>query len=349
MANSATSATGQGAHAVTGATGDLIGWLMTPPWTSALRSVSFPALGTTATLLVAGGDPGRLAAARTVLEAELHAVDAACSRFRPDSELTRANRAAGRPVVIGELLTEAIATALRAAQLTGGAVDPTVGAQLCALGYDRTFTEVLPRLQDPAAKPAPGWQTVGLDVRTRTLLIPAGTSVDLGATAKALAADWAAVRAAEAAGCGVLVNLGGDIRVAGQAPGEGWPVAIGDDHRHGGALSSTVALTSGALATSSTAVRSWRRGRRTVHHIVDPATGDNPPPVWRTVSVTAATCVDANTASTAAIVMGAVAVPWLTAAGLPARLVATDGGISRVAQWPAAAVAEAAGPWRNPA
>ena len=154
---------------------------------------------------------------------------------------------------------------------------------------------------------------------------------------------------AAAAGCGVLVNLGGDIRVAGQAPGEGWRVAIGDDHRHGGDLASTVALTSGALATSSIAVRSWRRGRRTVHHIVDPATGDNPAPAWRTVSVTAATCVDANTASTAAIVMGAAAVPWLTAAALPARLVTVDGAVSRVAAWPAEAAAEGAGPWGNPA
>jgi thiamine biosynthesis lipoprotein len=300
-----------------------------------LGSVTFAALGTTATLLVADAGPGRLAAARGVLEAELAAVDAACSRFRPDSELTMANRAAGRPVAVGELLAEAIEAALRAAQLTDGAVDPTVGAQMCALGYDRTFTDVLPRLRDPAATPAPGWRTIALDPSTRTLLVPEGTSVDLGATAKALAADRAAQRAAGAAGCGVLVNLGGDIRVAGQAPGEGWRIAVGDDHRRPGDPASTVALTCGALATSSIAVRSWRRGRRTVHHIVDPATGDNPAPVWRTVSVTAATCVDANTAATAAIVMGAAAVEWLTSAGLPARLVAVDGTVSQVAGWPA--------------
>jgi FAD:protein FMN transferase len=301
---------------------------------SALGVTSFPALGTTATLLVTGDDPAMLALARLVLEDELAVMDAACSRFRPDSELIAANRAAGRPVQVSELLAEAITVALRAARLTDGAVDPTVGGQLCALGYDRTFAELAPPARLPAAVPAPGWRVVAFDPDTRTLCTSAGTSLDLGATAKALAADRAAVRCSRATGRGVLVNLGGDIRMTGPPPAGGWRVGIDDDHRGPGTPQATVTLVGGALATSGTAVRSWRCGTRSVHHIVDPRTGGNPPPVWRTISVTAATCVDANTAATAAIVFGAAAPQWLQAHGLPARLVAVDGAVTRVAGWP---------------
>jgi FAD:protein FMN transferase len=258
-----------------------------------------------------------------------------CSRFRPDSELIAANRTAGRPVQVSELLAEAITAALRAARLTDGAVDPTVGGQLCALGYDRTFAELIPPAQDPAPVPAPGWRDIAFDPGTRILATSAGTSLDLGATAKALAADRAAARCSRATGRGVLVNLGGDIRVAGPPPAGGWRVGIDNDHREPGTPQATVTLASGALATSGTAVRAWRCGTRPVHHIVDPRTGDNPPPAWRTVSVTAATCVDANTAATAAMVLGRAAPSWLEERSLPARLVAVDGSVNCIAGWPA--------------
>jgi FAD:protein FMN transferase len=308
----------------------------------ALGMTSFPALGSTATLLVTGGDPDMLTLARLVLEDELAAVDAACSRFRPDSELASVNRAAGRPVPVSELLAEAIAAALRAAELTDGAVDPTVGAQLRALGYDKTFTELTPQAQRRAPVPAPGWRDVAFDPGTRILCTSAGTSLDLGASAKALAADHAAARCLRATGRGVLVNLGGDIRVAGPPPAGGWQVGISDDHRQPGTPQATITLSEGALATSGTVVRSWRCGAGSVHHIVDPRTGDNPPPGWRTVSVTAATCVDANTAATAAVVLGAAAPQWLQARGLPARLAGVDGAVTHVAGWPADPPAEGA-------
>ena len=122
--------------------------------------------------------------------------------------------------------------------------------------------------------------------------------------------------------------------MAGPAPDDGWPVGIADDHAADTA-SAAVALRGGGLATSSTTVRAWRRGGRPVHHIVDPATGLPARVVWRTVSVAAATCVDANTAATAAIVRGADAPAWLEELELPARLVAADGDVVTVAAWPA--------------
>ncbi|MCD9875705.1 FAD:protein FMN transferase [Streptomyces guryensis] len=298
-------------------------------------SVSFPALGTTASLLVT--DAGALGAARKVLDAELAAVDEACSRFRPDSELSRANAAAGAAFRVSALFAEALDVALHAAEETDGVVDPTVGTAVAALGYDVTFAALRPQDLGPVrlAGPSAGWRTVEWERAARRLRLPPGTALDLGATAKALAADRAAHRAAEVTGCGVLVNLGGDLSAAGQAPPGGWRIAIADDHAAPDTANRpTVSITGGGLATSGTTVRTWRRGGRRLHHIVDPATGDIPAPVWRTVSVAAVSCVAANTAATEAVVLGERALGRLRRAGLPARLVRVDGTVERVCGWP---------------
>ena len=290
-------------------------------------------------------DRAALDAARSMLAADLADLDAACSRFRADSELVALDRAQGRPVRLSPLLANAVAVALRAAELTDGDVDPTVGEAIVAAGYDRDFSLVPP--DGPAlnlvVKAVPGWRQVRLDPATRTLAMPAGIRLDLGATAKAWAADRAAARIAAELGAGVLVGLGGDIAVAGQAPPGGWRIRVQDvtgrpeDVPEGPAT--VVAITSGGLATSSTTARRWRRGGNVLHHILDPRTGLPPAPVWRTISVTAATCADANAASTAAIIRGAQAPGWLAATGLPARLVDVSGRVETVAGWPAEAMA----------
>ena len=291
-------------------------------------------------------DRAALEAARSMLAADLADLDAACSRFRADSELAALDRAQGRPVRLSPLLANAVAVALRAAELTDGDVDPTVGEAIVAAGYDRDFSLVPP--DGPplnlVVKAVPGWRQVRLDPATRTLAMPAGIRLDLGATAKAWAADRAAARIAAELGAGVLVGLGGDIAVAGQAPPGGWRIRVQDvtgrpeDVPEGPAT--VVAITSGGLATSSTTARRWRRGGNVLHHILDPRTGLPPAPVWRTISVTAATCADANAASTAAIIRGSQAPGWLAATGLPARLVDVSGRVKTVAGWPAEAMAD---------
>jgi FAD:protein FMN transferase len=298
-------------------------------------SVTFPALGTTAVLVVT--EHGSLSEAEQVLRAELAAIDKACSRFRPDSEISRLHEQAGTEVVVSPLLAEALAVALRAGRLTGGIVDPTVGAAVADLGYDRDYDR-LDRdnpLPVDSPLPAPGWWRVSLDETERRVVLPRTVRLDLGATAKALAADRAARRIAATIGGGVLVSLGGDVSTAGPAPDEGWRIGVGDDHRLAvDEPETTVSIRSGGLATSSTTCRNWRRAGRTLHHIVDPRTGDLPEPAWRTATVAAASCVDANTASTAAIVLGWAAPRWLTAAGLPARLVGPRGDLLTLAGWP---------------
>jgi FAD:protein FMN transferase len=279
-----------------------------------------------------------LTAAKAAVDELVRAVDLAASRFREDSELSRLNGMPDREAVVSGLLAKLIASALRGARLTGGAVDPTVGSAIRLAGYNTDFADV------PADGMAielvvsriPGWQAISFDEAARTVRVPRGVEVDLGATAKALASDLAAAAAlAKIGGGGVLVSLGGDISVAGEPPAEGWVIQASEDS--GAPIDEgeeTISIRSGGIATSSTTVRKWTRGGVSLHHIIDPVTGLPSEGPWRTATVVAGTCVDANIASTAAIVMGEAAVKWLESNRLPARLVDRAGAVLRVAGWP---------------
>jgi thiamine biosynthesis lipoprotein len=300
--------------------------------------VTFGVFGTTGTLLVT--QPQELPAARAIIDAELANIDLACSRFREDSELSRLNRADGAATRVGALFAEALEVALRAARLTDGDLDPTCGRALIELGYDRDFAQISPASVriPPVAAPVPGWRRISYEPSLRLVHLPQGILLDLGATAKAWAADRCAAKAAGKLGCGVLVSLGGDVAVAGPPPAQGWRIRVTDDHAApDGSPGQTVSIHGGGLATSSTTVRTWTLGatQRMAHHIVNPATGQPARSRWRTVSVAAATCVDANTASTAAIIRDERAPQWLESLDLPARLVGTDGSVIRTPGWPA--------------
>ena len=294
-----------------------------------LAEVRLRAIGTYVHVLVT--EPRLLAAAEQLVVDELDALDRACSRFRPDSELVRLAGEHGR-VRVSPLLAGAIAAALEVARDTDGLVQPTLGRALRSAGYDATFA-ALPA-DGPAAVRLPmspdQWREI--DVGGCDVTLPAGTELDLGATAKAWAADRIA-DAVAALGTGALVNLGGDIATAGPAPAGGWSIAVQD--RPGGTVVQTVAVESGGLATSSTTARTWRRGGHVLHHILDPQTGAPVPAFWDCVSVAAPTCLAANAASTAAVVLGAAAVDWLAARELPALLVGRAGSVVRLNGWPA--------------
>jgi thiamine biosynthesis lipoprotein len=294
-------------------------------------SASFEAIGVTNTVAVDRSDA--LATALRIARDEVDALDRACSRFRDDSELAAVNRGAGSDVPVGALLLEIVEAASRVSAATHGLVDPTVEPALTALGYDRDF-HLLPGSRGGVIRvvPAAGWRRVHVDRRRFTIRVPRGGGLDLGAVAKAFSADRIARRIRASTGANVLAGLGGDLAVAGAAPG-GWPVGIADDHRRPGA-GPTVAITDGGLATSGTAARRWRRRRRELHHIVDPTTGLPAEEHWRTVTVAAGSCVDANAAATAAIVMGEPARDWLESLGLAARLVREDGSVTTTVRWP---------------
>jgi thiamine biosynthesis lipoprotein len=177
----------------------------------------------------------------------------------------------------------------------------------------------------------PRWHTVHLNVSARRVSVAPGTLLDLGATAKAYAADSVAALLAGALPGGFAVNLGGDVAVAGDLPAGGWAIGIEDAS---GKTRQVVTSTGQAIATSSTQLRVWDTDDGPRHHIVDPRTGHVAPVVWSQVSCAAATCLEANAASTAAVVLGADAPEWLTRQGVPARLETVDGRVVVTPGWP---------------
>ncbi|MEY9855055.1 thiamine biosynthesis lipoprotein [Catenulispora sp. GAS73] len=331
-----------------------------------IGKAAFPIWGGTAELLLT--EAAAIDGGERLLAAELAAVGAACSRFRGDSELSAVNAGGGAPVVVSSLFLEFLDVALAAAVNTGGAVDPTCGSALVALGYDCDYSLVRERdarrvpgsgrhrAPDPSAaasvtasllsaveldpapaafRPVAGWRAVEVDAERGSVRVPDGVVLDFGATAKAHAADRAARLIAAELGCGALVNLSGDISIAGPAPEGGWSVRVADGEAIGPEdPGQTIAVYDGGLATSGTTVRTWQHGSRTVHHIIDPETGDAASIHWQTVSALAATCVAANTLTTAAIVRGADLVPWLSETGCPVRMVGIDGTITLLGGWP---------------
>jgi len=334
---------------------------------SGYGSAHWSALGSYVHLVVADGE--RLEAARAGVVAVLDAVDRSCSRFRDDSDLVRANRAAGRWVRVDRLLTDALAVAVAAAAETDGLVDPTLGAHLAALGYDRDLSMVR-SLSGPAGEPradrkGPGgpppdrsrsgrggpdesgpaaipalpvpnaWRELGIDP-DGAVYVPPGVALDLGATGKAFAADLIARSVPKEAGTDLVISLGGDVAVGLiQDPDLDWPVIVTEQVEDAdGDAAETVMISSGGLATSSVTRRRWKYGGRVMHHLLDPRTGAPVSRVWRTATVSGASCVAANTASTVSIVLGEQAPAWLAERDLAARLVAVDGTVVRVGGWP---------------
>jgi thiamine biosynthesis lipoprotein len=307
-----------------------------------MANMSWSALGTTA---VVRAPRSRLEVARRAAAAAVERVDRLASRFRADSELSRINAAAGAWTAISAELADLVARGVAAARASRGAVDPTLAVELVELGYDRDWSEL--RAVDvrcPLTRPGstPGgdrgqpWRSIELQRERGLIRIPPSVGLDLGATAKGRAADLASAAAHRATGAAVLVSLGGDVAVAGSAPPDGWTIGIADDHRvRGEDCDEAVTIRSGGLATSSLLVRRWWRGGEAIHHVLDPRTGRPVAPRWRTVSVAAASCTDANVAATAALVIGEDAPEWLSRCGLPARLVSVEGAVVRVAGWPA--------------
>ena len=290
---------------------------------------------TTARLVVT--DPSALVPARALVEARLARIEAAASRFRADSEVSRLAELARdphTPVPISATLADLVGVALDAAARSEGAVDPTLGADLVDLGYG-TAPGVAGPTRPLRLRRRTSFRDVALtdDPDRPALVLPPGVLLDLGATAKARAADLCALEVAERFDCGVLVSLGGDLRTAGPPPAEGWGVLVQDGP--GEPASRITLLGAQAVATSSTLHRVWSRGSEAMHHLLDPQLRRPVPPVWRTASVAAATCVDANTLTTAAIVRGHAGRDLVERSGAAARLVSATGRVVLLGGWPA--------------
>lgn len=307
-----------------------------------LGAASWRALGTYVDLRTT---PDAVAPALALAVDVLDEVDRACSRFRADSDLSRANRAIGRSVTVSPLLVAAVRVALEAADETDGLVDPTLGTVLTAAGYDRTFALIPADDPEPTSVPRPRRDWRNVQVGEDRVCVPPGSALDLGATGKAFAADLVALAIAHELGAPTLVSVGGDVRVAGPDGGDDWsapayPIVLGSTVADLDADGSPARarVRAGGLATSSTSARRWSRAGRQWHHLVDPRTGAPAGGPLRTVTAWGRTAVAANTASTAAMVLGAAAWSWLLARDVAARLVDVDGRVLTTPAWDACGI-----------
>jgi FAD:protein FMN transferase len=226
-------------------------------------------MGTEVHLVAVGAHPDVLELGRR----HIHELEALWSRFREDSEISRLNSAAPRPVRVAPETIELVRRSLEGWRATSGAFDPTILGDLVALGYHSSFE----RLEEespppPSPRRRGGAAGVVVDQRNQTVRLPEGAAIDPGGIGKGLAADIVAEKMLEAGARGVCVNVGGDLRVAGCPPTPaGWTVGVDDPF--GGPPLTTLSLQEGAIATSSRLGRTWMRSGVLRHHLLEPATG----------------------------------------------------------------------------
>jgi thiamine biosynthesis lipoprotein len=240
--------------------------------------------------------------------------DRVFSRFRPDSELNRVNRSAGRFVAVSPLFAQTLAVALHAARETEGLVDPTLGAALEAAGYDLDFASLAPVEEPPRTGPPGAWRSVLL-IGCRVGL-PRGLRLDLNGVVKSLAVDDA-LKLLSGPG---FVSAGGDVAARG-----GLTVALPDGE--------AVSLRQGALATSSSAKRRWTRNGEVQHHLIDPTTGRPSASLWEQVTACGASCLAADIAAKAGFLLGEDGPGWLDRRRIPARFLSPRGSAVANESW----------------
>jgi thiamine biosynthesis lipoprotein len=273
-------------------------------------------MGTDVTILGPGASaPGFEAVALTV-EVVFAREEARFSRFRGDSELTRVNTAAGWWVSVSPGFEALTLLALEQAAATDGLFDPTVLDAVIAAGYDRDFDEVLAGARGALSPSQPCGRWRDVEVRAGAIRLPKGVGLDFGGIAKGHTADLAAHAAVGEGLPWVLVNAGGDLRIAGDAP----PIEIGiEDPGDAETIAAHVTLTDGALATSSVTRRAWGDG---LHHVIDPRTGLPSDGASLQATVWAPTCAEAEVLATWALLTGPSATETL-----PCAIATADGDL----------------------
>lgn len=271
--------------------------------------------------------------AAATVRAVMDEVSRAVNRFRDDSDLSRINAAAGRFVRVSPLTIDLIDVACGVARSTDGCVDPTIGADLIAAGYDADIEVVRTRAATATCQPSRSrstWEDIRIDRTLSRVGVPADTVLDLGASAKAWAAEEAAARAATKTGAPVLVGIGGDLAMV-REPADGWRVDVAEIR--GGAIE-PLFVSEGAMATSSTIGRRFRGPDGTErHHLIDPRTGRAAVSRWRTATVWAPSTITANAMSTWALIDADAAEAAIEARGLAARFVSHEGVVSYAGTW----------------
>jgi thiamine biosynthesis lipoprotein len=263
----------------------------------------FRSMGTDVSV-VGEGPRQAIEAAIGAVRARFETEDRRFSRFRADSELTHVNRAAGSWIGVSHSFATLVEQALAHAAATDGIFDPTVLPSMLAIGYDRDFDELLAGARGALrpTEPCGRWGEVGVRTRLGLVRVPLGTGLDLGGIAKGWTVDAAACDALDAGLDWVLVNGGGDLRIAGDAPPLEISVEDPGDPSTGAAI---IRMSDGALATSSSTKRAWGPG---LHHVIDPRTGEPSRSDVLQATVWSTTCTEAEVMATWALITGRSAI-----------------------------------------
>ena len=265
------------------------------------QAVDGTAMGTT--YAVQAACPGMLA--NLPIAATLAEVELRMSTWDDASELSRFNRAAvGELVAVSVPLFATVAAATRLAAKTDGALDPTVAPLVAAWGFGAHAQAEPPTPADiRASRLQVGYQRLALQPRPPALTKLAPLTLDLSSVAKGYAVDRVA-DVLTGAGCGAyLVELGGELRVAGAGPG-GRPWRIGVESPSGGGPLATLAIHEGAIATAGNYRQTRRVGEREVSHVIDPRSGQPTAHGLASVTVVATTSLAADGYATALLVLG---------------------------------------------
>jgi FAD:protein FMN transferase len=296
-----------------------------------MRREEFWAMGTTISMLL----PEDRAVAGVQIVRDLFAGwEQVLSRFIADSELSLLNQQTGTPVAVSDLLYNVLATALTAAQATGGVYDPAMLDQLEKIGYDRTFDAIAAVDFDPIIPGEPGgrWRGIKVNPIYREVTLPAGIKLDFGGIAKGMAVDAALERLGQSGISPAMVNAGGDLAVLGLPPGENaWAIAVpGREHYW------SLPLHHGAIATSGIAHRHWRQGNTLRHHLLDPRTGLPAQSDLWSVTVVADRCEQAEVAAKVAFILGSrQGADFLRKHHIAGLLIHEDGTWETAEPWPA--------------
>jgi thiamine biosynthesis lipoprotein len=248
------------------------------------------------------------------------------SRFAPDSELSALNRDPRETVPVSPVMLRLLGSAVHAARLTGGLVDPTLLGELVGAGYrrsrdglgDRRIEIVRALLAAPprrAASPRPDarWREIRLDRRSGTVSRPPGLQIDLSGVAKGTFGDLLA--AVLVGHDGFVVDAAGDVRFGGRHT---LPRPIAITAPAGGEVLHTFDVQQGAAATSDIGRWTWSDPEgRPAHHLLDPATGRSAFTGLVQVSALATTGLEAELRAKAALLCGPARAPeWLPDGGM---------------------------------
>jgi thiamine biosynthesis lipoprotein len=277
-------------------------------------------------------DPELLAEAEQIFRD----VEERFSRFRPSSELVRLNTSAGLEVHVSREMFDLLSLCLAFHESFQAVFDPAILPSLESAGYDRSFELVAKAggqgRRAPTRKSG-SISDIKLDRGRSTVCCPPGLRLDLGGIAKGFAIDRAARVLAPSAD--FLIDVGGDIAVRGVGSdgGPGWLIAVADPFRPERDVC-WLRLVDAAVATSTTMRRRWHRDGRSLHHIIDPRTGNPAATGLAQVTVVAQTAAAADVYAKTALILGIEAgAQWLAERSIPALLVTDRGGLLRSPRW----------------